>query len=121
MSRTKGGSTQKYIWPWMCMVCRSELLLQKVPYMIGKQASNLIEGIKAEHLLADKAYDGNDIILQANLQGMNVVIPPKANRKTEREFDRYLYRLRHLVENAFYISKGGEESLQDTQKTLLLS
>jgi len=33
MSRTKGGSTQKYIWPWMRMVCRSELLLQKVPHM----------------------------------------------------------------------------------------
>jgi transposase len=35
MSRTKGGSTQKYIWPWMRLVCRSELLLQKVPRMIA--------------------------------------------------------------------------------------
>ena len=35
MSRTKGGSTQNYIWPWMRMVCRSELLLQKVPNMIA--------------------------------------------------------------------------------------
>ena len=26
MSRSKGGSTQRYIWPWMRMVCRSELL-----------------------------------------------------------------------------------------------
>ena len=23
MSRTKGGSTQRYIWPWMRMVCRN--------------------------------------------------------------------------------------------------
>lgn len=37
MSRTKGGSTQKYIWPWMRMVCRSELLLQKVPELIAKK------------------------------------------------------------------------------------
>ncbi|MDR0249755.1 MAG: IS5/IS1182 family transposase, partial [Burkholderiales bacterium] len=29
------------------------------------------------------------------------VIPPKKNRKEQREYDRYLYRLRHLVENAF--------------------
>jgi transposase len=35
MSRTKGGSTRKYIWPWMRMVCRSELLLQKVPHTIA--------------------------------------------------------------------------------------
>ena len=27
MSRSKGGSTQKFIWPWMRMVCRSEYLL----------------------------------------------------------------------------------------------
>lgn len=30
MGRTKGGSTAKYIWPWMRMVCQSELLLQQV-------------------------------------------------------------------------------------------
>ncbi len=34
VSRTKGDSIQRYIWPWMRMVCRSELLLQKVPEMI---------------------------------------------------------------------------------------
>jgi transposase len=34
ISRTKGGSTPKCIWPWIRMVCRSELLLQKVPEMI---------------------------------------------------------------------------------------
>ena len=27
MGRTKGRSTQRYIWPWMRMVCQSELLL----------------------------------------------------------------------------------------------
>jgi transposase len=33
-SRTKGGSIQRYIWPWMRMVCRLESLLQKVPKTI---------------------------------------------------------------------------------------
>ena len=33
--------------------------------------------------------------------GINVVIPPKKNRKEQREYDRYLYKIRHLVENAF--------------------
>ena len=27
----EGGSTPRYIWPWMRMVCRSESLLQKLP------------------------------------------------------------------------------------------
>ena len=35
MSRTKGGSTLRYIWPWMRMVCQSELLLQKLPRQIA--------------------------------------------------------------------------------------
>ncbi len=35
MSRTKGGSIPKYIWPWMRMVCRSELLLRTVPQRIA--------------------------------------------------------------------------------------
>ena len=35
MNRTKGGSTPNYTWPWMRMVCRSELLLRKVPLMIA--------------------------------------------------------------------------------------
>jgi transposase len=32
---------------------------------------------------------------------MQVVIPPKKNRKEQREYDKHLYRMRHLVENAF--------------------
>jgi len=37
MSRTKGGLTLRYTWPWMRMVCRSELLLQMVPEQIAKK------------------------------------------------------------------------------------
>jgi len=61
----------------------------------------LIDGFSAQWLLADKGYDSNAIIEKAISQGMNVVIPPMSNRKDQREYDKYLYRLRHLVENAF--------------------
>ena len=65
------------------------------------QALTLIEGIEAECLLADKAYDTNEIIAAATELGMEVVIPPKSNRKEKRDYDRALYKLRHLVENGF--------------------
>ena len=65
------------------------------------QASRLIDGITAEHLLADRGYDSNAIIEQAQNQGINPVIPPKKNRLIQREYDKDLYKLRHLVENAF--------------------
>ncbi len=65
------------------------------------QALSLVEGIEAGCLLADKAYDTNEIIAAAQRMGMEPVIPPKSNRKERREYDRALYRLRHLVENGF--------------------
>jgi transposase len=61
----------------------------------------LIEGLDAGYLLADRGYDSNKIIDQAESQGMIVVIPPKKNRKIQREYDKEIYRRRHLVENAF--------------------
>jgi transposase len=64
-------------------------------------AGRLIEGISAEYLLADRAYDTNDILEQAENQGMEPVIPPKRNRKEQREYDKDIYKLRHLAENAF--------------------
>ena len=39
MDRTKGGSTPRYIWPWMRMVCRSEFVLQVVPSQIVHKLS----------------------------------------------------------------------------------
>ncbi len=32
---------------------------------------------------------------------VTAVIPPKANRRTPRAFDRHLYKARHLIENFF--------------------
>jgi transposase len=59
--------------------------------------------IKVEilYLLADKAYDSDAIIEKAKMQGMEVVIPPKSNRKVQRKYDKEIYKLRHLVKNAF--------------------
>lgn len=34
MGVTKGGSTARYTWPWMRMVCQSEYLLRQVPLQI---------------------------------------------------------------------------------------
>lgn len=65
------------------------------------QAAALSEGLIAEHLLADRGYDSDAIVEQATQQGMQVVIPPRKNRKTPRAYDAALYRHRHLLENAF--------------------
>ena len=61
----------------------------------------MIENITAEALFADRAYDTDALVEHILQQGMNAVIPPKKNRKHQRQYDKYLYKLRHLVENAF--------------------
>lgn len=65
------------------------------------QAHNLIVGLNTEHLLADRSYDSNDVVNQAESQGMKAVIPPKKDRKDQREYDKEIYKKRHFVENAF--------------------
>ncbi|PTQ91465.1 IS4 family transposase [Nitrosomonas nitrosa] len=66
------------------------------------QADRLIEGLDADYLLADRGYDdSNTIIEQARGQGMETVIPSKKNRTAQRSYDKELYKLQHLVENAF--------------------
>ena len=70
------------------------------------QACTLIEGIDAQALLADRAYDTHEIVAYCQSHDREPVIPSKRNRKQPREQDRYLYRLRHLVENAFLHLKG---------------
>jgi len=65
------------------------------------KANDLIDGISANYLLADKGYDSQSIVDKASDQGMTAVIPPRINRITPRDYDKDLYKLRHLVENAF--------------------
>ena len=64
-------------------------------------APELITDLSAEYLIADKGYDSDAIIAQAEQQGMKAVIPPRKNRIVQRDYDRHLYKQRHLVENAF--------------------
>ena len=57
--------------------------------------------MNADHLIADKGYDSDAIVEQAGRQGMQAQIPHRKNRKVQRDYDKHLYRQRHLVENAF--------------------
>lgn len=64
-------------------------------------AAELIEGIAADHVGADKAYDAQNLIDFILKQGATAVIPPKKNRRVQRGYDRHLYKERHLIECFF--------------------
>ncbi len=58
--------------------------------------------IPTDTVLADKGYDADKRVIEPlEAQGKTAVIPPKRNRKTPREYDRDLYKARHLIENFF--------------------
>ena len=58
--------------------------------------------MQADVLLADKAFDADERVIQPlAAAGKTAVIPSRANRKSPRDYDRHLYRERHLIENFF--------------------
>ena len=101
MSLTKGGVNTKIHLAVDSHGMPVRMLVTEGTTADSTQASVLIDGLTAQHLLADRGYDTDNIINQAIAQGMKPVIPPKKNRKVQRAYDKERYRLRHLVENAF--------------------
>ena len=60
----------------------------------------IIDNIQA--LLADKSYDAQERVLAVlEHAGVEIVIPPKSNRISQRVYDKELYKARHLIENFF--------------------
>ncbi|WP_404798758.1 IS5 family transposase [Acinetobacter towneri] len=66
-------------------------------------AKQLIDTVgEATYLIADKGYDAEHIRIHAQNKDMIPIIPMRSNSKrSNKEFDKYLYKLRHLVENVF--------------------
>ena len=65
-------------------------------------ADHLLPSLAAETVIADKAYDADERVIEPlHAQGKTVVIPPRRNRLTLRHYDQHLYKARHLIENFF--------------------
>ncbi len=64
-------------------------------------ADALLPDMAAEALLADKAFADQRVIEPLLARGKSFVIPPKSNRKVQRDFDKDAYKARHLIENFF--------------------
>jgi transposase len=67
-----------------------------------QKAADLIEGFRAEALVADKGYDADWLLDKAKEQGIGqVVIPPKSGRKEQRAYNKEFYRQRNCIERFF--------------------
>jgi transposase len=64
-------------------------------------ACDLIDGLAAQNVIADKAYDADRLYKKLIEQGGDPVIPPRRHRKRQHAYDKALYKERNRVENFF--------------------
>jgi transposase len=98
LGRSRGGFSTKIHIAVDALGNPLRLLLTAGQRHDSPQAAALIEGYEPQVLIADKGYDSGPLIESVTAKGIEAVIPPKKNRLVQREYDRHLYRERHLVE-----------------------
>jgi transposase len=64
-------------------------------------AEPLLENADPGALLGDKAFDADSLLNTLEQRAITPVIPPKANRKVQRDCDYVLYCERNLIERFF--------------------
>ena|SRR5882672_7249567 len=70
--------------------------------MIWREPTNCSPGVNADTVIADKGYDARERVIELlERAGKAHVIPPRSNHKEPRDYDRHLYKSRHLIENFF--------------------
>ena len=101
VGRSRGGLTSK-------IVALVEALGNLVRFVLlpGQRHDSvgiapLIDGVSFDALLGDKAFDADWLRAELDDRGAAAVIPPRSNRKMIIDYDKEMYRWRHLVENYF--------------------
>lgn len=101
LGRSKGGFTSKI----HCIVDGLgnplEFILTGGEVYDGVVANELLNGKNGNFVVADKAYDSNNILETISQMNAIAVIPPKSNRIVQRDYDKDYYKDRNLVERFF--------------------
>ena len=101
LGRSKGGFTTKIHALVDALGNPLKFILTSGQSSEIKQAPKLIEGLTEANVLGDKAFDCDEFLGQIVSQKCVPVIPPRSNRKVQRDVDYYLYKERHLIECFF--------------------
>jgi len=83
-------------------------------------AGTLIEGLKAHQLIADRGYDADWLIRQAQKAGIAQIVIPARNRSIKgprRDYDKEIYKQRNKVERYFCRIKEWRRVLTRFEKT----
>ena len=98
LGRSRGGFSTKIHVLTDSLGCPLRFVLTAGQRHDITQAASLVTGLVFERLIADRGYAAQDFVDWLGEQGMEIVIPPHQLAKKAREYDRWWYRERHLVE-----------------------
>ena len=101
VGRSRGGPTTKILAVVDVLgdLARFVLLPSQRHDTIG--VPPLVEGIAFGVLLSDRVFDVDWLRTELDRGRACAVISPKSNRKAKIDYDREMYRWRHLIENYF--------------------
>lgn len=103
LGRSKGGFTSKLHLSVDALGLGLRFLLTAGQDSDIGQGPALIKDFSCAFVIADKGYDSDAFVDLITAQGATAIIPPRSNRKVQRDYDQHVYRERHLVE--CYINK----------------
>ena len=81
------------------------------------KANELISEHDAENIIADKAYDSDELVTNIESTGAKVVIPPRSSRLNPREYDKEDYKTRNIIERFFNRVKHCRRAATRYEKT----
>jgi transposase len=101
LGRSRGGLTTK-----IHLLCNElgepvDFLLTAGQVADCTQAIPLLGERQPRAVLADKGYDADAIVQHIEAAGAAPIIPPKANRKIQRPYNKTLYKQRNRIERCF--------------------
>lgn len=101
IGRSRGGLSTKIHLAVRGLGCPVRLILTPGQKGDALQAGPLIEGLPADIVMADTAYDADHFRLAIANKGALAVIPNNPSRSRKHPLDNHLYAQRHLVECCF--------------------
>jgi transposase len=101
MGKSRGGLSTKIHAAVDALGNPVRLLLTAGQTSEYTQVAALIEGFDADYVLADKGYDSDQFVSAIIARQATPVIPPRKNRKVQRNYDKDLYKERNMVERLF--------------------
>ena len=100
LARSRGGLSTKIHLAVRGLGCPVRFTLTAGQKGDAPQAAALIEGLPAEVVMADTAYDADHLRQAIAAKGALAVIPNNPSRALKYPLDKHLYAQRHLVECA---------------------